>query len=70
MSGTTLTQNEIVRAGYKALVEALGPVNFIRFLQQFETGSGDYTRERERLLGDASVDVIVDRIAARRSARP
>lgn len=63
------TQDGIVRAGYKALVEALGPANFIRFLHQFETGDGDYTRERERLVGDASVDEIVERIVARRTIR-
>ena len=35
---------------------ALGPVGVIRFLQQFETGHGDYTRDRFQWLGNPSVD--------------
>ncbi len=37
---------EIRNAGYAALNAALGPVGTIRFLQQFNLGSGDYTKEK------------------------
>lgn len=40
------TLDEIRRAGLAALRERLGRAGMIRFLQQFETGSGDYARER------------------------
>lgn len=40
------TLEEIRERGYDALKRELGVVDFVRFLQQFETGRGDYTRER------------------------
>ena len=33
-----------------ALVKALGPVDTIRFLQMFDEGGGDYTKERKAWL--------------------
>lgn len=33
-------------AGVKALLEAIGPVGYVRFMQQFENGYGDYTKEK------------------------
>ena len=42
-----MTLNEIRREGLKVLAEKLGPVGMVRFLQQYETGHGDYTAERE-----------------------
>ena len=37
---------EVRRAGISALNEALGPVGMTIFLQQFENGTGDYTKEK------------------------
>ena len=37
---------DVRAAGTKVLVEALGPVGFARFIQQFEHGYGDYTKEK------------------------
>ena len=37
---------DVRAAGTKVLVEALDPVGFARFIQQFETGYGDYTKEK------------------------
>jgi len=33
-----------------ALLKALGPVDMIRFLQMFDEGKGDYTKERKEWL--------------------
>jgi hypothetical protein len=33
-----------------ALNKALGPVDMIRFLQMFDEGTGDYTKERKTWL--------------------
>lgn len=44
----TATLDDIRRVGLDALARALGPVGMTRFLQQFETGRGDYTAERQR----------------------
>jgi hypothetical protein len=61
-----MTSDQIRRAGLEALGSALGPAGMIRFLQQFETGRGDYSRERRRLLGKASVKTVVRRIRQQR----
>jgi hypothetical protein len=37
---------EIRRVGLQALREALGPVGMVRFIQQYENGYGDYTKEK------------------------
>ena len=41
-----MKQTEIRKTGYKALIDALGVVGTLRFLQQLDIGSGDYTKER------------------------
>ncbi len=37
---------EVRRAGISALTKALGPAGMTIFLQQFENGVGDYTKEK------------------------
>jgi len=37
---------DIRAAGMQVLAEALGPVGFARFIQQFDPGHGDYTKEK------------------------
>jgi len=41
---------ELRKKGYQVLVEHLGQVDAIRFLQQAGWGSGDYTQERKETL--------------------
>ena len=46
---TTIDKNnlaEIRKTGLQALNEALGPVGMVRFIQQFENGHGNYTKEK------------------------
>ena len=43
---------ELRRRGFDALVTTLGWVNAVRFIQQYEAVSHDYTRERGNLLPD------------------
>ncbi len=43
-----MKQAEIRKNGYKALIDSLGVVGMLRFLQQLEVGSGDYTLERHQ----------------------
>ncbi len=40
----------------------MGVVDTIRFINQFTTGYGDYTKEREKLFGDLSLKEIVSEI--------
>ena len=53
-----LTLDQIRRKGLAALRQALGKAGMIRFLQQFETGSGDYARERHAWVDQTSLDDI------------
>jgi hypothetical protein len=53
-----LTQDEIYRRGLEALRERLGRAGMIRFLQQFETGAGDYARERHEWVDRVMLDDI------------
>ena len=66
------TLEEIRRKGIEALVRELGPLGMARFLQQFETGSGDYTAERDRWLGGDDVRTVAAKIfeARRQSGEP
>ena len=66
MNVGTMTPEEIRREGLRALVERLGVVGAVRFLQLFERGKGDYTKDREKFLGDKSVEELVEEIKARR----
>jgi hypothetical protein len=52
--------NEIRRKGIEALAEALGPVDAVRFLQSFDTGKGDYTKERGKWLDQSLEEIISD----------
>lgn len=69
---TTATLEEIRRAGVEALRRELGVVGMVRFLQQYETGTGDYTEERQQVVGKAGVRALAEQIqreqAERRSA--
>lgn len=51
-------QNEILDSGYKALVDALGYANAIRFIRQYANGSGDYTKERHQWLDKLTLEDI------------
>jgi hypothetical protein len=37
---------EVRQIGLEALREALGPLGMVRFIQQFEPGTGNYTNEK------------------------
>jgi hypothetical protein len=53
---------EIKRIGIRVLADNLGVVGMIRFFQQIEKGWGDYTKEREKWLGNPSVEEIYEEI--------
>ena len=48
---------EIRNVGIKALQEALGPVGMVKFIQQYDMGYGDYTKEKQEQQ-DISLDEI------------
>ena len=54
-----LTLAEIRREGFQALLDRLGPAGAIRFLQQCDTGHGDYTRDRHKWLDAVPDEEII-----------
>ena len=66
MSIQTLDPITIRKIGLEALAKALGPMGMGRFLQQYEGGIGNYTKERQELLKDYTVKSIVKEIKSRR----
>ncbi len=69
MSTQTLSPSILRKLGLEALTKALGPVGMARFLQQFETGMGDYTKERAQWLEDLDVKTITGEIKDRRKTK-
>jgi len=63
-----MTLPEVRRAGLDALLERLGAAGTIRFLQQYDSGHGDYTKDRAAWLDDQPLEKIVDRITKARNA--
>jgi hypothetical protein len=43
------TLNEIHKQGIEALVKVPGPVDAVRFLQIYDPGSGDYTKDEKTM---------------------
>ena len=69
MNTSTLSNDEIIDHGNKALVAALGRGGFARYLQALTPKSGDYTAERQQRGDDETVDEIFARIQVRKSAQ-
>jgi len=67
MAATKMTLEEIRVAGLRAVSRELGAVGLVRFLQQFETGSGDYSTERHEWRDADTVQSVMDRIRESRS---
>lgn len=54
--------SEITRNAIDLLSKEMGVVNTVRFLNQFTTGYGDYTKERDALFKDLTLDEILSAI--------
>jgi hypothetical protein len=53
------TQNEIIKQGYDALINSLGVADTIRFIQYFNPGKGDYTKDRHQWLDEKTLDSVL-----------
>ena len=58
MKTQSMTQQQIRAAGVEILGRYMGVTGMIRFLQQNETGYGDYTKERHKHLGDPAMEQL------------
>jgi hypothetical protein len=66
MKAEKRTLEDLRQAGLEVLARELGPVGMVRFLQQFETGKGDYGTDRMRWLGKPRIRTLASRIRSRR----
>lgn len=57
---------EISQRAKSVLIQELGVIDALRFLNQFQAGSGDYTVERAQLAESDTVKSIVAGIKAHR----
>lgn len=55
---------DIRNAGMKALEDALGPIGMVKFMQQYDNGHGDYTKEKyeEPEMKLEELDVLLKKI--------
>jgi len=66
INSTAKDLSTIRRMGIEALIEKLGPVGMAEFLRQFDSGYGDYTKERHEWLDDINIELIVKQAEAKR----
>jgi hypothetical protein len=64
MNTETRPISEISRRATHILFKEMGVVETIRFLNQFSVGRGDYTKEREKWIGDISLNKAITQIKA------
>lgn len=69
MNAHTMSLEEIRITGMEALARELGIVGMIRFLQQFETGHGDYSKDRHQWLDNQDTDSVIKRIQERQQQK-
>jgi len=53
---------EITKEALKVLNKEMGIVDTVRFINQFTTGYGDYTQDREQLFKDMTLDDIISAV--------
>jgi len=61
--------SQIRQAGFEILNKELGPVAMVRFLQQFESGQGNYTEERHQWLNELGIEEVSKEIEIIRTKR-
>jgi hypothetical protein len=61
---------DVTRRAIEVLTRELGAADTLRFVNQFTTGFGDYTAEREQLFGEQTLEQILGAIQAKDTERP
>ncbi len=59
--------NDINKEAIDILCQQMGLVNTVRFVNQFSTGYGNYTEEREQLFANMTLDDVVSEIEEMRN---
>ncbi len=58
------TDAQLQDQAFQLLSRELGVANFIRFIQHYERGSGDYTRDREDWQSTYTVESLANAITS------
>ena len=53
---------EVTQEAIRVLIQELGPVDTVRFVNQFTVGYGNYTEERRQLFAGMTLEEIVSEI--------
>jgi hypothetical protein len=61
---------EVTRHAIAVLMREIGAADTLRFINQFTTGSGNYTVDRDAFLDDLTLDQILAEIRHGRPANP
>ena len=61
--------SEVNHEAIRLLSEQIGVVDTFRFVNQFTTGHGNYTEERDALIGQLTLNEIVAAIEGKRIAQ-
>jgi hypothetical protein len=67
--GQQRTLSELNQQVFQFLAEKFGVVDTIRFVNQFTNGSGDYTVDREALVGHLTLEEIKASIHKKRDEK-
>ena len=62
--------SQVNHQAIRLLSEKLGVADTFRFVNQFTTGHGNYTEERDALFGHLTLDDIVSAIENKRPSQP
>ncbi|MEO8382359.1 MAG: hypothetical protein ABI779_22045 [Acidobacteriota bacterium] len=57
---TPMSMYEIRMEGWRALTERLGPAGAMRFMMQYDSGYGDYSKERHEIFADLTMDELLE----------
>jgi hypothetical protein len=69
MTAATKPLTQITSEAIRLLCKEMGVVNALRFVNQFTTGYGEYTKERRHLFADMAVEDIASHIRRKKAAR-
>ena len=59
---TSMSLYQIRLEGWRALTERLGPSGAMRFMMQYDPAYGDYTKERQEIFAELTIDTLLEAI--------
>jgi len=68
MKAQTLVMKDVKLRGMKALTRELGAAGMAQFMQQFASGSGDYSRDRHAFIDKFTVNDVFDALKKKRKS--